>query len=374
MAEKKKVGVLLSENKLRKKYPSSQVASVKALHDGEMIRIPTRVIAMNHQMGGGLPYGHIMELYGEENVGKTLLAMDMAVVTQKLGGVVLWADIESTFNPDWCIQNGLDLDKIELFSEKNAIEEAADWFADFIPFYRNKLKNNEPILLVIDSLAATDTTKNEDVSEVDAKAEMGNRAKAVDAVLRRRNKLLHRYGVATIFINQMRSKIGASQFEDPDTTPCGKAMKFYASIRIGLYRGRELKEGKGTKAVKVGRLVYSRLKKTKVAMPQGNIKAEVYFKETGGKLGYSKYYGLVDVLTDNGIVERRRGAHYYFKDKKIAHGDDKMESIFTSKPKLRKKLISALNVNTISKTRKLIKSKAFNMYPVGKPKKSEDDE
>lgn len=362
---------LLSEKKLRLKYPASGLASTICLDEQDVLWLPSRILPFNKQLGGGIPYGHILELYGEENVGKTLMAMDFAYVCQALGGMVLWADAESTFNGPWAMKNGLDLSRIELLPIENATEVISDWIFDMVKFHRSKLTHNEPILLVIDSLAAMECLANINASQVDSKAEMGNRAKALDTMLRRRNHLFHTYGICCIFINQLRSKIGASQFEDPDTTPGGKAMRFYASLRVGLYRGALIKDKKSGK--KVGRVVYCRLHKTKVAMPNENIKCEVYFQEYKGRLGYSKYFGFSEVLVEAGVLKDKK-KRFYFEDKLVAHGEEAMDKAIAEDAELRKALIKKSRVMTVSAAEKRIKKATNNLYAVTTKKSDEEEE
>ena len=134
-----------SESALRKKYAGSGRATDIVVSADEMLWLPSRFLALNNQFGGGIPYGKILELFGEESSGKSLLAFDFAYCAQQLGGVVLWADAEYAFTRDWALQNGLDLDRVELFKEK-AIEVISDWSVDMAIYYRSKLVNNEPIL------------------------------------------------------------------------------------------------------------------------------------------------------------------------------------------------------------------------------------
>lgn len=369
-SKKRQVGKVLSEAKLKSKYKGVGLASNICLEESKTLWIPSRVLAINDQLGGGILYGHIMELYGEENVGKTLLAKDFAYVTQYMGGMVLWADAESTFNGPWAEKNGLDLSRIYLLPIENRIEVIADWIADSIVYWRKKLVNNEPILLIIDSIARLETMENLEVAQVDAKAEMGNRAKAIDAMLRRRNHFFHKYGVAVICINQLRKKVGASQFEDPDTTPGGQAMRFYASQRLGLYKGKQIKDNKEKR---VGRVVYSRLHKTKISIPKDNIQAEVYFREHEGKLGYSKYFGFIDLLVEKGILIRNK-ARYYYKEKMIANGEAAMIKLFSQDDKLRAKLIRKSGVLTPSKALTRLQETTQNLYPVIEKELKEDEE
>lgn len=360
MATKKKAGVLLGASDLKKRYPTSGLASVICLPDDKSLRLPSRVIAVNYFMGGGIPYGKILELFGEESTGKTLLAMDFAYAAQQLGGIVLWADAEATFDGLWAQKNGLDLEKIVLLPEENEIETISDWQADMIVHYREKLKNNEPILLVVDSTAALETRDNMEAADMDSGEDMGKRSKKIYQMLRKRNKFYARYGVCVIYINQLRSRPVKTQFEDPDTTPGGKAMRYYASIRMGLYRGKKIVNAKDKK---VGNIVYIRGKKNKTAPPSENIKANVYFKPFQNKLGYDKYEGLQDLLLEHGIL-KRKSARWYYKEEQIAHGDLKMAEVLMNDEKMRKRLIRKLGVNTISQTKEKISLVGKNLYPV----------
>lgn len=363
-----------TETALRRKYKGTGLAE-EVLTDNEL-RIPSRFLALNHQLGGGAYYGKIHEIFGEESSGKSLTALDFAYVTQKLGGVVLWADSEYAFTKDWSLQNGLNLDKIELFREK-AIEVISDWSVDMAIYYRSKLVNNEPILLVVDSIAALSCLANLGGYQQDEKAEMGNRAKAIDAWLRNRNGIYEELGITVILINQLRKKIGASQFEDPDTTPGGMATRFYASIRVGFYGGKQITAKVNGVEERVGRITSIRIKKNKVAPPKPTIKgAEVYF-HPGYKepIGFNRYFNLPELLNQQGVISRKKGSSKYMMgDELVANG----ELVFLKKLKndadFRKMLIEKTDINTISKTRSKLKSISYNMFPVNLGKDKEEDE
>lgn len=367
MATRREAGNILSDADLLKRYGSALASNI-SLNIEQSLWLPSRIPALNYQMGGGIKYGSILELFGEESTGKSLLAMDFGVVAQSLGGAVLWNDAEGTFSTHWAEQNGLDNNKLYICPE-SAIEIISDWQADMIVTMRARLTNNEPILLVEDSVAAFDTLENINSSQQDSKAEMGNRAKAIYTMLRRRNKFYVKYGVEVIYINQLRQKVGASKYEDPDTTPGGAAMKFYASQRIGLYRGKQILD---SDEEKVGQYVHIRTKKNKVAPPRGKTLARVHFMEHEGMLGYHKYSGFPDVLEKMGVVTRKKG-RWYYKDKMIAQGDEKMLKVLAEDDDLRKKLIKKSGINTVSKTRNQIEAQKKNLYPV-KAKKSKSNE
>jgi recombination protein RecA len=367
MAKKAKGKIKLqTESALRKKYAGSGNAKEILVAPEDMLWIPSRFLALNDQWGGGIPYGKVVEVFGEESSGKSLIAFDFSYCTQALGGVVLWADAEFAFMRGWAEKNGIDLKDVELYPEK-AIELISDWSMDMGIYWRSKLTNNEPILLVVDSIAALECLENLNSSQVDSKAEMGNRAKQMDKWLRTRNGSYEEIGMSAILINQLRSKIGASQFEDPDTTPGGKATRFYASIRVGVYGGKQITKKIKGKDRRIGRVTSIRIKKNKVAPPKPTLKsAEVFFTDEGGnEIGFNRYFGLADLLVEKDVLTRKKGSsRFYLGDKMIANGEEALIKKLQEDGDLRKKLIRKSGINTISRTQKQLDKLSKNLYPI----------
>lgn len=373
MAKKGKKGFKISNlSALRKKYDGSGSANEILVDPESILWIPSRILAINEQWGGGAAYGKIIEIYGEESSGKSLLATDFAYSTIALGGKVLWADGEFSFTKSWASANGLDLDHVEILQDKG-IETISDWSYEMGLYTRSQLTNNEPILLVVDSLASLDCMENLEASQVDAKAEMGNRAKAIDKWLRVRQRTYEQLGITVILINQLRAKMGASPFEDPDTTPGGRATKFYASIRIGVYGGKTLKLKYNKKEHRVGKYTSIRVKKNKVHPPKETLsKIEVYFKENPKfPIGFNRYFGLADILIDKEAITKK-GSRFYLKDKMIANGADNFAAALYEDDELRKKLIRKSGINTISRTKKLLESITENRYPISAVEEDEE--
>lgn len=373
MADKKKTGTLLAEAVLRKRYPQSNTASVISMSRGKKLRLPSKNLALNYQLGGGLPYGGILEEYGEESTGKSLLAMDFADACISLGGVVLWADAEACWSPEWAEKNGLDLSQVELLPDENIVEIISDWLADMCVFYRAKLTNNQPLLAVVDSLAPLENQDEMEESDTDSKDAFSKRAKGISKMLRKRKKIFAKYGVCVIFINQLRKKIGATKWEDPDTTTGGQSMKFYADIRLGLYRGKIIKNAKKKR---VGQHVWLRIKKNKTAPPRESVQAKVFFKKTDGIIGYDKYSGLGETLIQCGTVKRVHGGYTYNGKLlcKAKKDEDRLGEYLAKNDKMRAELLAASPINTISKTRKQIEGKERNLYPVKAKVKKEEAE
>lgn len=375
---KAKAGKILSDKQLLKKYPTAGIASKVCIETDDSLWIPSRNMYLNWVMGGGLKYGKICEIFGSESSGKTLVAKDFSFGTQYLGGWVLWNDAEQAFDPTWAIKNGLDLDKIIIYNE-TSIEKISDWVADMAITLRSRLTHNEPILFVQDSIAALDCEANVNSVQTDAKAEMGNRAKAIYKFVRIRNQLLAELGVTSIFINQLRSKVGATQYEDPDTTPGGGAMKFFASQRMAFFRKKQITIGSKENKIWIGNECSVRMKKNKLAPPRSSFTTELYFTEDDGhQIGFSRYHGLSDVIEKAGAIERAKGAsRAYYKGKLIANGKDALQKVLEEDRDLRSKLLMKAGINTLSKTENKIRrlnAKGVNRYPVIlKPSKSDED-
>lgn len=361
-----------------KKYPGVSIAADLYSEVDGTPWIPSRSMVLNWMCGGGIPYGKVMEIFGQESSGKSLVALDFLVMTQKLGGFGMWVDAEQSFSKDWWIANGVDLSRVVIYNE-TAVEKISDWISEMAPVLRAELTHNEPILLVVDSIAALDTVTRLNSDQLDAKAEMGARAKAIGDMLRKRNQQLSSLGVSCIFINQLRKKLGTSIFEDPETTTGGEAMKFFAHLRLGFYRKKQIKANVNKQDTWVGNYVSLRMKKNKVAPPKPTMETEIYFLEEYGQLGFSRYAGLVNVLERAGAIKREKGSSIYYDPdgNKIARGEDALTKILEENKALRQKLVDFAKINTFTKTKKLLarlKESGKNLYPVLEEGKEEDDE
>lgn len=315
-------------------------------------------------MGGGIPFGKILEIAGEESSGKSLIAYNFAYACQQLGGHVIWVDAEQSWMNSWAEENGVDPEKVTVINETR-IEYIADAVADLALYLRAQLTNNEPILLVLDSIAATDCSDNIDAKMTDAKAEMGGRAKALYKYFRIRNELFFRLGITQIYINQLRTALNVGFGKDNTTTTGGAALKFYASIRLAFYSGKTVTIKSKGKERKVGKLVTIRLLKNKVAPPRPTIsKCPVYFNPKFHDVGFDRYYGLEDVLVENDIVEKSSGGVYKYKGSTLCRGEEKFQKLMEEDDSLRRKLLRKANINTIGTTKKRIQELNKNYFPV----------
>lgn len=363
MAQKKKLGIKVPTiNEIKKKYGS--LLSYPSEIEKPNLWLPSRFLALNNQYGGGIPFGKICEVIGEQSSGKSLIAYDFAYGCQQLGGWVIWIDAESSWDNDWAEKQGIDLTRVTIVNSTK-IEEISDTMADLALFYRSKLVKNEPILFVIDSVAAMDCSDNIDAKMVEGKSEMGGRAKALYKMLRIRQELFAKLGITSIYINQIRTALNVGFGKDNTTSTGGAGLKFYASIRSLFYSGRSVTVKSKGKDRRIGKLVTIRMDKNKVAPPKETLsKCPVYFDGKYHEVGFDKYYLFNEILVDDGVIEKTAGGIYKYKGKTIARGDEAFSKVIEKDDELRKILIRKSSVNTISKTQRIMDKLKVNLYPV----------
>lgn len=363
MAAKKKVGMRVpTKNDLLKKYGNMIQLASDTREPG--IWLPSTFLALNYTLGGGIPYGKILEIAGEESAGKSLLAYNFAYTCQQLGGQVIWVDAESSWMNSWAEANKVDPNKVTVINDTR-IEYVSDAVADLAIYLRSQLTHNEPILLVVDSIAAMDCADNIDSKMVEAKAEMGGRAKALYKYFRIRSELFVKLGVTQIYINQLRTALNVGFGKDNSTTTGGAALKFYASQRIATYAGKTITVKHKGKERKAGKNVTIRIIKNKVAPPRPTIsKCPVYFNPTFHEVGFDKYFALDDIFVENDVVEKTTGG-FKRKGKTIARGEEKFHQLMEEDSKLRRALLKEVGINTLSTTKKKLEEiSGTNYYPV----------
>ena len=362
MAGRKKIKIP-TLREIQKKFPSQYIAG--EVDESKRPWLPTRFLAFNKVTGGGCPFGKIIELFGEESSGKSLMAYDFAYCCQYLGGMVLWVDAEQSFTNDWATKNGLDLDKIVVF-RSTSIEAISDWVANMALYWRSQLTHNEPILLVLDSVSALDTDINLNSEMLNASADMGNRAKAIYKYFRIRNEMLYSLGITQVYINQLRKNLKAGMFENPDTTPGGKALAFYASIRIGLYGGKQITKKIKGKERKIGRVTSIRTIKNKVATPGPTLKGSPLYNNAKyvDSIGFDRLHFLDEILIEEEIIEKTKSGTYSYKGKTLCRGAEKFAELLRDDDDLRRKLIRKAGINTLGATKKLLESLNENLYPI----------
>jgi recombination protein RecA len=298
-----------------------RLGSAQALRKIEVI--PTGALAIDLALGvGGVPRGRIIEIYGPESSGKTTLMLHIIANAQKAGGLAAFIDAEHALDPAYAKKLGVNLDDL-LVSQPDSGEEA-------LSICETLARSNALDVIVVDSVAAL-VPKAELEGEM-GMATMGMQARLMSQALRKLTALLSKSKTTCIFTNQLREKVGV-MFGNPETTPGGKALKFYASVRLDIRRKDAIKDAAG--AVQ-GNHVKVKIVKNKVAPPFAEAEFDIIFNH-----GINKEGSILDVGIDCGAVEKK-GAWLQFNGELIGQGKDAAQKALVEKPELARKIVDAI--------------------------------
>ena len=290
--------------------------------------IPTGSTALDIALGiGGLPRGRVVEIFGPESSGKTTVALHAVANAQKAGGNAAFIDAEHALDPVYAKALGVDIDNL-LVSQPDTGEQALE-IADML------IRSGGLDIIVIDSVAAL-------VPKAEIEGEMGDshvglQARLMSQALRKITGALSATGTTAIFINQLREKIGVF-FGSPETTTGGKALKFYASVRIDVRRTQTLKDGDQP----VGNRTKAKVVKNKMAPPFKQAEFDILYGQ-----GISREGGLLDLGVDNGII-RKSGAWYTYGTDQLGQGKENARAFLKDNPELAReiedKILAALGI------------------------------
>ena len=276
--------------------------------------VPTGALALDVALGvGGLPRGRVVEIYGPESSGKSTLAMHVVAEAQRNGGVCAYIDAEHAMDPVYARSIGVDIDQL-LISQPDTGEQALE-IADML------VRSGALDVVVIDSVAAL-TPKAEIEGEM-GDTHVGLQARLMSQALRKLTANLNKTNTIAIFINQLREKIGV-MFGSPETTPGGRALKFYSSVRLDIRRIESIKDG----AEVVGNRTRVKVVKNKVAPPFRQAEFDIMY----GK-GISREGTLLDMAVDLGIV-KKSGAWFTYDGEQMGQGRENAKSFLTENPEL----------------------------------------
>ncbi len=278
----------------------------KTIKDIEVI--PTGNILIDRALGtGGFPKGRIVEVFGPESSGKTTLTLTVIAQAQKRGGLAGFIDVEHALDAQYARRLGVNLDEL-LVSQPSSGEEA-------LRICETLVRSNALDVIVLDSVAAL-VTKQELEGEI-GDTTVGAQARLMSAALRKLTALISKANTVVIFTNQIREKIGV-MFGNPETTPGGKALKFYASVRVDIRRIGAIKSSDGTVT---GNRTKVKIVKNKVAPPFTEAEFDIMYNE-----GISSTGALLDLALEKGIVEKR-GSWMSYKGNQLAQGRDAAKEI-----------------------------------------------
>lgn len=266
---------------------------------------------------GGYPKGRIIEIYGPESSGKTTFALHAIAEVQKEGGRAAFIDAEHSLDPVYAANLGVDIDEL-LLSQPDTGEQALE-ICDAL------VKSEAVSIIVIDSVAAL-------VPQAEIDGEMGDahvglQARLMSQALRKLSGSINKTNTIVIFINQLREKVGV-MFGNPETTPGGKALKYYSSVRLDIRRGEQIKQGSDV----IGNRTNIKVVKNKVAPPFKTASVDIMYGE-----GVSHEGELVDLATEANIIEKS-GAWYSYQDNKIGQGKENVKMLFKNNLELMKEI------------------------------------
>jgi recombination protein RecA len=266
----------------------------------DVATIPTGSVSLDIAIGvGGIPRGRIVELFGPESSGKTTLAQHIIAELQKSGGNAAFIDAEHALDPEYARRIGVDIDNL-LISQPDSGEQALD-------IAETLVRSGAIDIIVIDSVAAL--VPRAEIEGEMGDSHMGLQARLMSQALRKLTAISSRSRTSVIFINQLREKIGV-MFGNPETTPGGRALKFYASLRLDIRRTETLKRGEEA----IGNRVKVKVVKNKVAPPFGLANFDIIFGE-----GISKEGDILDLGVEHGLVEKS-GAWFAYQGQRIGQG------------------------------------------------------
>jgi recombination protein RecA len=276
--------------------------------------IPTGSVALDVALGiGGLPRGRVVEIYGPESSGKTTVALHAVASAQRGGGIAAFIDAEHALDPEYAKKLGVDTDAL-LVSQPDTGEQALE-IMDML------IRSGAIDIVVIDSVAAL-------VPKAEIEGDMGDshvglQARLMSQALRKITGALNQSGTTAIFINQLREKVGVF-FGSPETTTGGKALKFYASVRLDIRRIETLKEGTDA----VGNRTRVKVVKNKMAPPFKQAEFDILYGE-----GISREGGLIDMGVEHGLV-RKSGAWYTYEGDQLGQGKENARRFLRDNPQL----------------------------------------
>ena len=280
--------------------------------------IPTGCLSLDLALGiGGLPRGRMVEIYGPESSGKTTVALHAVAQAQKMGGIAAFVDAEHALDPVYAKNLGVNLDELYV-SQPDTGEQALDIVDSLV-------RSSAVDIIVVDSVAAL-TPKAEIEGDM-GDAHVGLQARLMSQALRKLTGIVNKSKTCVVFINQLREKVGV-MFGNPEVTPGGKALKFYASVRIDVRKTDILKDSEGA----AGNRTRAKVVKNKLAPPFRQAEFDIMYG-----LGVSQEGCIIDLGVQYDVI-KKSGAWFSYNDNKVANGREKMREFLKDNPELAKEI------------------------------------
>jgi recombination protein RecA len=303
----------LALSQIEKQFGKGSIMRLGEAHAVSVETIPTGSIGLDLALGGGIPKGRIIEIYGPESSGKTTVCLHAVAEVQKAGGTAAYIDAEHALDPAYAKRLGVNTDNL-LISQPDSGEQALEILETLV-------RSNAVDIVVIDSVAAL--VPQAEIEGDMGDAQMGLQARLMSQAMRKLTGVINRSKTTVVFVNQLRMKIGV-MFGNPETTTGGNALKFYASVRMDIRRISQIKQGDQV----IGNHVRVKVVKNKVAPPFREAEFDIMYNQ-----GISKEGDLIDLAANNGIVEKS-GAWYTYKGENIAQGREAAKKYLAENPKV----------------------------------------
>ena len=317
-AEAKKEALKRAIAQIKKTYGEGSVMRLGEDRAMEVDSIPTGSMLLDLALGvGGVPKGRIVELYGPESSGKTTVALHIIAEAQKKGGEVAFIDVEHALDPVYAKALGVDIDNL-LVSQPDSGEQALE-IAEML------VRSGGIDVLVVDSVAAL-TTRAEIEGDM-GDAHVGQLARLMSQAMRKLTAIVSKTNCVAIFINQIREKIGV-MYGNPETTPGGRALKFYSSVRMEVRKGEVIKSGSEI----IGAKTRVKITKNKVAPPFKECEFDLIY----GK-GISRTGEVLDLAVNLDII-KKSGSWFSYGDQKLGQGRDKVKDLLEKDPEFMKEI------------------------------------
>ena len=299
---------------IQEKFGEGAIMTLRQARKMDVDVIPTGSLALDMALGvGGVPRGRVIEVFGPEGGGKTTLALHIITEAQKKGGLAAFVDAEHALDPDYAKRVGVKVDEL-LISQPDTGEQALDIVDSLV-------RSGSVDIIVIDSVAAL--TPQAEIEGEMGQQHIGLQARLMSHALRKLTAVVSKSNTCIIFINQIRMQIGI-MFGNPETTPGGRALKFYSSVRIEVRRAAQIKKGEEI----VGNRVNAKVVKNKVAPPFRRAEFDIFYNE-----GISRDAELLTLGEKYGVV-KKAGASFTFEGTRMGQGFDNARMFLKQNPKL----------------------------------------
>lgn len=311
----------LAVAQIEKQFGKGSIMKLGEGHKIDVETIPTGSLSLDLALGGGIPKGRIIEIYGPESSGKTTLALHVVAEAQKSGGLAAFVDAEHALDPEYAARIGINLDDL-LISQPDTGEQALE-------IVETLVRSNAVDIVIIDSVAAL--VPRAEIEGDMGDSHMGLQARLMSQALRKLTGVVNKSNCTVIFINQLRMKIGV-MFGNPETTAGGQALKYYASVRLDIRRTETIKDGDQS----MGNHVKVKVVKNKVAAPFKVAEFDIMFNE-----GISTAGDLIDLAVKFNLVSKA-GSWYEYQGEKIGQGREAAKQYLKDHAKIMKDLDAAI--------------------------------